>query len=365
MEQLITILKKLTETHGPSGWEDRVRAFLVDELQDCCDRLYVDKMGNLVAVLEGNNLNRKILVDAHMDEVGLIVKGIDNRGSIFFEKVGWIDDRVLPAREVVILTSKGEVSGVIGLKSRHLLTSEEISKPLSYREMKIDIGALSKDEALNMGVEAGCGVAFATSFKHKENQGIVSAKALDNRIGCTILIEAIRQLSKNFDYDFSLYFVGTVQEEIGAKGAATVAFDIKPNMAICLDTLPVDDVADKPTQTKLYAGPCIRIFDFHEATLMGTVSNRWLTEKMRKTAEKQGIPHQADIFTGTFLNSSTLHLTGSGIPTGAIVIPRRYAHSPCEVASISDIKNGLKLLTATIQSFADEDFSQCGEKKIK
>ena len=365
MEELVSTLKKLTETHGPSGSEDRVRDLLIDDIRNYCDELYVDKRGNLVAVLKGKKQNRKVLVEAHMDEVGLVVEHIDDKGLISFEKIGWVDDRVLPSREVVVLTSKGDVHGIIGLKGKHLLSAEEISKPLNHREMKIDLGTSSKEETLNMGVEVGCCIAFGTPFRYMANHNLVSAKALDNRMGCTILVQTIKNLSRDFDYEFSVYVVGTVQEEIGAKGAATASFDIRPDIAICVDTLPFDDVADKPTHAKLAGGPSIRFFDLHEETLMGTVSNKWLTQKMITVAKEGNIPYQTDIFKGTFLDSSTLHLTGSGIPTASMVIPRRYAHSPCEVAALSDIGNGLKLLVSTIQSLNKEDFIQCGEKRVK
>jgi len=284
---------------------------------------------------------------------------------IFLDKLGWVDDRVLAGREVLILGDQRIIPGVIGVKSRHLVTREELALPLDVRKMWIETG-LTRDELERSGVRAGTGVSFATRFRKMAN-GYVCGKALDCRIGCAVLIEVLFRLvemSSPVLAGANIAAAFTVQEEIGAKGAAVVAYDLKPSFAIVLDTVPCEDpvVSLENQSVRLGAGPVIRTFDYHSETMYGCWTHPTLLKEILCVAQEAAIPHQLDIMTSTFLDSSTLHLTGSGVPTAAVCFPRRYSHSPVEVSHEEDIEYSVQLLVRFLNGrFGNLEF----ERRLK
>lgn len=229
------LLKKLAESPGPPGQEQQVRNIIIDELRPFCRELREDPFGNLIAKV-GTDDGYKVCVLAHMDEVGLIVSGITDNGLIGFELVGGLDVRCLLSREVDIINKDGElIRGVIGSESFHFQTEGRLKKQVSHKQLLIDIAANSVNEVLEQRIDIGCGIVFATKFRIYPN-GTILGKALDNRIGCSVLIEAMKSLSSSLAAT-SLYGMFTCQEEIGAKGARVVAFDSRPKMTITLDTV--------------------------------------------------------------------------------------------------------------------------------
>ncbi len=230
------LLKKLTEIPGPSGQEELIRKFVAGAVKSHCDKLWEDPMGNLIAQT-GPRGGCTVGILSHMDEVGLIVTRISDRGLIHFEIVGTVDVRLLPGREVDIMAKDGKLlRGVIGNLSRHLQTAEDLAAPVSIKQLFIDTGARSRDELLKEGVDIGSGVVFATPF-HKWPNGTVLAKALDNRISCAVLIKVLEALHGQMK-KVGVCGMFTVQEEIGAKGAGVVAFDVRPTLTITLDNVP-------------------------------------------------------------------------------------------------------------------------------
>jgi endoglucanase len=353
------LLKKLTEAAGPSGQEEPIRKVVAREVKQNCERLWEDPLGNLIA-RTGPESGYRIGILAHMDEVGLIVTRISDRGLIGFEMMGTIDVRLLPGREVDIMGKDGRlIRGVIGNLSRHLQTAEDLAAPVSIKQLFIDTGSRSREDLLKEGVDIGSGIVFATPY-HKWPNGTVLAKALDNRIGCAVLIKTLEALHGQLK-NVCLYGMFTVQEEIGAKGASVVAFEARPSLTITLDNVPTrnpDQIS--PGEVDLGRGPVVRIFDWHSATKLGMFTHPAIKSRLLEVARKEGIPHQKDVLTSTYLDSSTTHLTAGGIPGGSICFPRRYSHSPVEMSHLDDLENGLKLLVAFVKSL-DESPIQFGK----
>jgi tetrahedral aminopeptidase len=352
-ERLVDILRSLAETPGPPGQEQKVKELIVQELKPWCREIREDPLGNLIAKI-GAEEGYKVGILAHMDEVGLIITRIANNGILGFEPVGIIDDRCLLGCLVKIMTSDGRlVPGVIGNKSRHLQTEEELKARVSHKALWIDIGASSRDEVLKQGIGIGSGVVFATPFHVYEN-GAILGKALDNRISCAVLIEALKRLSPNLK-NTTVYGMFTIQEEIGAKGARVVAFDDRPQMTLTLDNVPTQNPNEvNPGDVDLNRGPVVRIFDWWPSLTFGMFTHPAIKERLIEVATREKILFQTDVLTSTFLDSCEVHLTAGGIPGGSICFPRRYAHSPVEVSHLNDLRGGLELLVKFLESLDRE-----------
>ena len=252
------LLKKLSNAPGISGFENEVRDLMTGELNEYVDEISIDNMGNLIAIKKGDPGNKKVMLAAHMDEIGLMVRFIDKKGFIKFSKIGGINDQMLLNQTVYIQTAKGNVTGVIGSKPPHKMKAAERKKILEFEDMFIDIGASSKDEALKR-VNIGDPIIIEQEFKELDNN-LVMGKALDNRVGCAILIEVLKQVES----EATLYGVGTVQEEVGLKGAKTSAFGINPDMALALDVTISGDhpgIKEEDAPSQAGKGPAIILTD--------------------------------------------------------------------------------------------------------
>jgi len=350
LDNLRVLLKKLVETPGPAGFEDRVRDILVEELREHVDSTEVDPLGNVVFVKEGKEGSPRIMIDAHMDEVGLMVRYVDQKGFVYFDKHGWVDDRILLSQWVALHTKKGPVKGVIGTRGFHVLTPAEKERVISSKDMWIDIGAKTREDAARLGVRVGDPITFDRGYEELGGGEYVAAKALDDRLGCLAMIQTMKELDGS-DLDVSVYAVGTVQEEIIARGTKVAAFKVDPDMAFVIDTAPGDDPAtsEKDVPTKIGLGPIFRLMDIHPTSLLGVVTSPILKEFLIDVAEENAVPYQLDIFANTASDASTLHLVKGGIPTATIGIPRRYSHSPAEVACIRDLENTIKLMVVALK----------------
>jgi endoglucanase len=253
-----------------------------------------------------------------------------------------IDERVLLSTKVDICTEKGIYTGVVGVKNRHLLTAEDLERPISISDLWIDVGAESTEEVKRWGIEIGDPIVFHHNFQKIGRDTIIS-KAIDNRAGCAILIDlAERMKSKKIDYQ--LFFVAAVQEEVGSRGAKVAAQTVEPDMAIVIDTVPASDPITPPQQatSECGKGPVIRSMDVN-ALGWGTIYSKKIRQRLINTAVKNKIPHQKDIFR-TWTDASTIHTSGRGIPCGGVFIPRRYSHSPVELVKWSDVERTAELL---------------------
>jgi len=358
---LFGAVEDLVLAHGPAGMEDEVRELIASRIRDLVDELFVDSMGNLIATKHG--AGPKIMLDAHMDEVGIVVKHVDEDGFVWFDRHGGANERLLQGQRVTLLTRKGHVEGVIGVKGRHLATDEELARPTPVKEMWIDVGAGSEEEAAELGVRVGDLGTFEKRFSRLGARDLFCATSIDDRAGCLVLVEALKALR---NVDAAVHAAFTVQEEVGCRGAKTAAHRIDPDVAIVVDTTYGLDPATNSRETRLRigSGPSIRALERSREFSTGHVVSRQVFDAIVDAAEQEVIPHQLEVNTMAVTDAATLHLERSGIPTGEILIPRRYSHSPIEVASIRDIEDAVRLLTSVVKRI-DGEFVGKLERRLK
>ncbi|MDI6691249.1 MAG: M42 family metallopeptidase, partial [Candidatus Bathyarchaeota archaeon] len=284
---LAETLEKLSNACGVAGREDEVRSLMKNFLKPYVDEVREDKLGNVIGVKKGKKNAPKVMLAAHMDEIGLLVKTISKDGYLQFTKIGGIDDRILLAQKVIVYREKGPLHGIIGSKPPHIQKEEERKKVLTYDELFIDIGAENEEQAKKMGVKIGDPVGFDIKFA-KIGKDIVIGKAFDDRVGCAVMIEVMKQLKKT---ECTIYAVGTVQEEVGLRGAATAAFGIYPDVGIALDVTVAGDVPgvkEVEAPIKLRKGPSIEVAD------MGLITHPKVLRLLVEAAEENNIPYQLE-----------------------------------------------------------------------
>ena len=333
------LLEKLSNARGVSGNEVEVRDILIDAVKSHVTEYRVDTIGNLITYKRAKGAHKstlKVMIAAHMDEVGLIVVHHDSNGHLRFRKVGGIDDRALLSK--VVLIGKDKIPGVIGVKPIHLLKADERKQVIDSESMTIDIGAKSKEDAQS-AVQIGDYATFATEFGEM-GDGLVKGKSLDDRTGCAVLAEVLKR-----DYPFDLYAVFTAQEEVGVRGARVAAFAIEPDAAFVLESTVCDDSPKKkdvsPT-TRLGEGPAITMAD------RSFIADQRLVKLLVETAKENRIPYQIKqpMIGGT--DAGRIHLTKEGVPSVAVAVPTRYIHSPVSLLSLRDYQNTVALMTKAL-----------------
>jgi endoglucanase len=335
-------LEKLSNACGVTGRENQVRELMIQLMKPYADQITVDRLENVIAIKQGKEKSPKIMLAAHMDEVGLMVKTISKEGFLQFTKMGGIDDRILPAQKVTVFTRKGQFPGIIGSKPPHIQKEEERRKVISYDELFIDIGAESREDAANLGVSIGDPVGFDIKYVPL-GKDVVTGKAFDNRAGCIAMVETLKLIEKT---DCTICAVGTVQEEVGLRGAATAAFGVDPDIAIALDVTIAGDVPgvrEFDTSVKMGKGPTLTVSDSGLITHPKVL--RWLLD----TAEEEKIPCQLESGLLGSTDAARISITRQGIPCGTVSIPTRYIHSPVGMLNLKDIENSAKLTAAAIQ----------------
>ena len=337
------LLKQLTEAVGVASTEKEVRLLIRDLIVDHVDEWHVDTMGNLIATKKGTGeQGLRVLVDAHMDEVGLMVMDIDSSGMLKFDTVGGINNRTLLGKVVQIGPKK--ITGVIGARPIHLLKSGQYTAVVKREAMRIDIGAKNK-EAARSKVKVGDVAAFVTAYEELGPTAI--GKAFDDRAGCAALIELLRAEP----YPFDLVAAFTVQEEVGLRGAQVAAFGVKPDAALVLECTPAYDLPNKDDvspNVALGKGPSIYVMD------RGTIQDPRLVSHITRTAAEQGIPFQIRQPGGGGTNTAVIQRLHGGIPAATIATPGRYAHTPAMMINLEDYANVVKLAEATLRSLTPE-----------
>jgi endoglucanase len=335
-------LEKLSNACGVTGRENEVRELMIQLMKPYADEIVVDKLENVIAIKKGKSTAPKIMLAAHMDEVGLMVKTITKEGFLQFTKMGGIDDRILPAQKVTVFSRKRAFPGIIGSKPPHIQKEDERKKVMAFDELFIDIGAESKEDALALGVAVGDPVGFDIKYVQL-GRDVVMGKAFDNRAGCVAMIETLKMLEKT---DYTVCAVGTVQEEVGLRGAATAAFGVDPDLAIALDVTVAGDtpgIREFDTNTKIGKGPVLSISD------SGLITHPKVLQWLLDSAEEEKIPYQIEAGLMGSTDAARIYLTRQGIPSGNISIATRYIHSPVSVLCLKDIENAAKLTVAAIQ----------------
>jgi len=334
------VLRELTEAFGVSSEEHEVRSIIKTLVAKYCDRIFEDDFGNLF-VVKGKKGKRLMLL-AHMDEIGVMIIGIEKSGLLRFRPVGGIDPRVFLGKSLLI--TKDRIPGVIGHKPVHFTKEEERKKAEGVESMFIDIGANSKEEA-ERHIKIGDYGIFAT--KYREDGDIIMGKAFDDRLGCYVLTEIMKR-----NFDAQIIGVFTVQEEIGTRGAKIAGFRMKPDCALAIEVtstndLPKDD-KDVNRAPFLAKGPAITVTD------QSIICDRGLVDIIIKTAERNNIPYQLKppMIGGT--DAGGVHLQRGGIKAAVISIPVRYIHSPCSIGCLSDLALTTKLMPLLIAKIIKE-----------
>lgn len=336
----IKLLKRLCKCDGISGDEGKVRELIINEIKPYADSITVDNLGNLLVHKKGKNIAKsKLMLSAHMDEVGLMVTDITSDGYIKFDEVGGIDRRVLLGKSVTL--GKNKINGVIGVKPIHLCKGEENSRIPELSEMYIDIGADSKEDALKY-IKYGDSINFVSDFNVTSDS--ITSKALDDRFGCLVLVELIKS---ELEYDMDFAFV--VQEEVGLRGAKVAAFTVDPEFALVIETTTAADIpeVDENKQVcNLSNGAVISVMDRR------TIYDKEMIALAFECAEKLNIKAQYKRAVAGGNDAGVIHSSKSGVRTLAVSLPCRYLHSPNCVVNKQDCENMMMLVSELAENIA-------------
>lgn len=326
------LIRELTEAYGPSGYETEVTDLIKTMIAEYVDEVEIDVLGNLIAIKKGSTDGAKIMFAAHTDEIGIIVTHIDKAGFLRFSNIGGVGVATLVGNRVRFGNG---TEGVINREKGDW-------KELTLDKLYVDIGAENKEEALQK-VNVGDFAIFQREFTDLGNRLV--AKAMDDRIGCVVLIEAIKKIKQPKN---TLYFVFTAQEEVGLRGARTSAYQIDPDLGIALDVTMTGDTPEaRRMEISLGKGTAIKVKD------SSLIVHPKVKDLLVKLAEENQIPYQLEVLEAGGTDAGAIHLTKRGVPSGTISIPTRYVHSPSEMVDIRDVKASIALVTA----LADEDLS--------
>jgi tetrahedral aminopeptidase len=321
------LVRKLTEAYGPSGHEDQIRAVIHAIVEPLADEVRADSLGNLIALKKGTGNGKKVMLAAHMDEIGLIISHVDEMGFLRFQPIGGVDPMTLVGGRVQFADG---ATGAIAPENR-----DGFQKAPELSKLYIDIGATSRDGAKERLAQA---VSFVRPFADLGQRMV--AKALDDRIGCAVLVEVLRQLSAS---PHDVYFVFSAQEEVGLRGARTSAYGIEPEVGIAVDVTDSGDTPEAPKLAmRLGDGPCIKVMD------AGMVSHPGLKNLLIDTAEAHSIPYQLEVLAEGTTDATVIQLARRGVPSGCVSIACRYCHTPSEMVDLGDVENAVRLLLAVL-----------------
>lgn len=350
-QELMEKLKLLCDAHGISGFEQDIAGVIKKEIQGYADEIRVDALGNLIAKKNGNG-RFKVMITAHMDEIGLVVKRIDDKGFLWFDCAGGVRPQVLFSRPVTIKTETGYVKGIVN----HIKPGrpEGITELPVIEDFFIDVGAKDKNEVEEMGIEVGNPVSLSYDVIPL-GKNRIAGKALDDRLCVFMLIELLKLLKDETDIP-DVYAVFTTQEEVGCRGAKTAAYNINPDLAIALDLSLANDIPDTPDRkivTELDKGPVIKVMDLVQRAMLGIISSGRIVKGLKETARECGMKYQIEVCTAGSTDAATIHLERGGIESGAVGVPTRYVHA-YEVASIDDTLDCIELLYNYLKKLARE-----------
>ncbi len=345
------LLKKLCETPGIAGYESRVTAVIKEELENSCDKVEIDRMGNVIALKkatlqERDSKKMKIMLAAHMDQIGFLVKSIDQKGFIRFARIGGFDPKTLVAQRVIV-HGKKDLIGVIGSKPIHVMEEAEKKKAPDIKEFYIDVGLDKKD--VEKLIQPGDFITFDRDFVQL-NDKVVTSLALDNRVGVYVILEAISRV-KNHQAD--IYAVATSQEEVGLRGATTSSYAIEPDIGIAVDvTIAMDTpgIKEEEKGCALGKGTAIAVMN------SSMIAHQALYKFLKELAEKNKISYQIDIMERGGTDAGSIQKSRCGVITGGISVPSRYIHSVVEMCHNDDIEASIQLLVCFLENVQQFDF---------
>jgi len=350
MDETAKMLKEITEAGGIPGYEEEIRAVIRKYMEPLC-KISQDRLGSIICTKRGTTDRPRIMLAGHMDEIGFIVKLITKEGFIRFTPLGGWWDQVVLAQRVVIKSRKGDVLGVTGSKPPHLLTEEERKKVLEKKDMFIDIGGGSKEEVEEeFGVRPGDPIIPICPFTAMRNEKLYMAKAWDDRVGCGVFMSVIQKL-KDVEHPNTVLGVGTVQEEVGLRGARTSAFAVEPDIGIVLESGIAGDtpgIKEEEATDKLGKGPTLFVYDG------SMIPNLKLRDLFIDTAKENDIPLQLSVIERGGTDGGHIHLNARGVPCVVIGVPARYIHSHCGVINRDDYDNAVKLVGEVVKKLDAE-----------
>lgn len=343
---LKNLLKELSETPGVSGNERPVRDKIKEEIGDYADDVKVDKFGNLIA--RRGSGDKSLMIDAHMDQIGMGVRRITEEGFIRVSKIGGAYPISIVNQRVTVHTSEGEnLTGVIGTKPSHLIDNEGDGDIPQMQKAFVDVGGKSRDELKERGLRVGDYITFDREFKEMIN-GYVTGPAFDNRIGCAIAIEAF----KNFDEDYELVAVFSAQEEVGGKGAKTASFDLDPDAAVVLETARAGDTPNMDLdESDEMTGDGFGL-TMMEASGRGVITPESVRSWLLESAENDFNYHRK-LYDKGRTNAARISTSRAGVPTGVVVIPTRHLHTAIETLKVSDAEEAVGFMTEAFENFRD------------
>ncbi len=349
-DKSMALLKEILESFGPAGFERETAAIIKKTVKTYADEVLTDKLGSVIFSHKGSAERPKVLLAGHIDEVGFVVSGIDEKtGFLTFTQLGGWWDQVLLTQRVIVRTQKGDLQGVISAKPPHLLPPDEQKKVVEKKMMHIDIGSTSKKETEEMGVKIGDPIVPFSPFSTIRDGKLGMGKAFDDRIGAFIAMETVRTLAeKKIRHANTVYGAATVQEEVGARGAAPVAHVVDPDVAVVLEVdisgdIPGVQASEAPT--RMGKGPSILTFD------SSMIPNQPLKEFVIDTAKKSKIPYQLSIVAAGGTDASRIHVSRAGCPSIVIGVPTRHIHSHVGILSFEDVDNAIKLTIELVKCF--------------
>lgn len=334
---MIEVTRKLVEAYGPSGREEGIRAIIRDEVAELADQVRVDALGNLIATMNGDGSGRKVMLAAHMDEIGVIVTYVDEKGFLRFGTIGGVNPALCVGNRVRFA---GGTVGTIWVEKR-----ENLKASPGFDQLYIDVGASDRESC---PIKVGDMGGFDRAFLAQGDRW--TAKAMDDRIGCAILLAAMQAIHQQKpSLSHTVHFVFSVQEEVGTRGAQTAAFGLEPEIGIAVDITPAGDMPKPqyPIAVSLGAGPAIKVKD------RGMIAHAGLVQLMVQRAEENGIPYQLEVLTRGSTDARAMQLVHAGVIAGTVSVPCRYAHSVSEMVDAKDVDNAVKLVLACLRGPLD------------
>ena len=329
-----------------SGYEGEAAKILCEDLRPYCDSVGIDRVGNVIGTIRGMDSDvPSLMIFAHTDTIGFLVRYLDPNGFLFLERQGGIPEKLVQGSPVIVQGEDGTPhAGVIGARAYQTMSEAERSKVDPLSTLCVDIGAVNEAEVRKLGIEVGCPVSYYPSFYELNNDRVCGAY-LDNAVGMAQLLVLAEKLSADRPRG-TVYLVGTVWEETNAKGAMLAVRTVHPDMAVCLLSPGCGDTPDQKnvSNVKMDGGPCVTVMNFHGKTLDGQVVHKGMLEGMKRCAELEGINLQRCVLRGALSDSAYLQLEDNGIPVLDMGAPYRYAHSPKEVISLRDVDDTARLL---------------------
>ncbi|MHA1975163.1 MAG: M42 family metallopeptidase [Candidatus Hodarchaeales archaeon] len=345
LESIKKTQKELSEIIGVSGYEDRVVEYIIKRIKDKVDTYWVDSLGSLLAVKKGNSDQERIMLDAHLDEVGFMISHVEKGGFLRFVPIGGWDTRILLGQSVKVVGKEDKIfDGIIGSKPPHLTTESERKSAIEIKDLYIDLG-LDGNEVKDSGITVGSVGTLYDPFVDIGN-GVIRGKAFDDRTGINVLIHIIEEFQKR-EHSNTLLFSFSVQEEVGGRGAVTAAYKLNPTMALAIENTTAGDVPGIPESqcpTYIGRGPAISVAD------RSMLAHPKVNRRLVKNAELESIPYQIKkpIYGGT--NAGRIHQTREGIPSSVVSVPCRYIHSPTSLLKLNDIHYTIQLVSAFIRN---------------